>query len=137
MIRRKKAPELIFVVLIFVTAAPGAGSIRCAHLTYINHTPRVNHTPSDPPAFVHQDRGAPQLADVFIAIRHGEVSIESCVRGYHIYSDIWEASVGEQLPCERELPKRETVPILSLSLSKGAEWLSGTYQGRSHHQRLS
>ena len=24
------------------------------------------------------------------------------MRGYHIYSDIWEASVGEQLPCERE-----------------------------------
>ena len=29
-------------------------------------------------------------------------SIDSCVRGYHIYSDIWEASVGEQLPCELE-----------------------------------
>ena len=26
-------------------------------------------------------------------------SIKSCARGY---SDIWEASVGEQLPCERE-----------------------------------
>ena len=24
------------------------------------------------------------------------------MRGYHIYSDIWEASLGEQLPCERE-----------------------------------
>ena len=29
-------------------------------------------------------------------------SIDSCVRGYHVYRDIWEASVGEQLPCERE-----------------------------------
>ena len=29
-------------------------------------------------------------------------SIDSCVRGYHIYSGIWEASVGEQLPCELE-----------------------------------
>ena len=108
MIRRKKAPELIFVVLIFVTAVPGAGSIR-AHLTYINHTPRVNHTPSDPPAFVHRDRGAPPLADVFIAME--KFSIESCVRGYHIYSDIWEASVGEQLPCEREAGKRAMSPV--------------------------
>ena len=77
MIRRKKAPELIFVVLIFVTAMrPGpaqyARARRCAHLTYINHTP------SDPPAFVHRDRGAPQLADVFIAME--KFSIESCVR---------------------------------------------------------
>ena len=64
----------------------------------------INHTPSDPPAFVHRDRGAPQLADVFIAME--KFSIESCVRGYHIYSDIWEASVGEQLPCEREAGKR-------------------------------
>ena len=83
MIRRQKAPELIFVVLIFVTAAPGAGSIRArgaarTYITYINHTPRVNHTPSDPPAFVHRDRGAPQLADVFIAME--KFSIESCVR---------------------------------------------------------
>ena len=28
--------------------------------------------------------------------------IDSCVRGYHVYSDIWSASVGEELPCERE-----------------------------------
>ncbi len=27
---------------------------------------------------------------------------ESCVRGYHVYKDIWEASVGEELPCQRE-----------------------------------
>ena len=29
-------------------------------------------------------------------------SIESCVRGYHVYKDIWEASIGEELPCKRE-----------------------------------
>ena len=27
-------------------------------------------------------------------------SIDSCVRGYHVYNDIWEASVGEELPCQ-------------------------------------
>ena len=29
-------------------------------------------------------------------------SIDSCVRGYHVYNDIWEASVGEELPCHRK-----------------------------------
>ena len=24
-----------------------------------------------------------------------------CEGGYHVYHDIWEASVGEELPCER------------------------------------
>ena len=32
--------------------------------------------------------------------------MESCVRGYHIYKDIWEASVGEELPCQRESGNR-------------------------------
>ena len=103
MIRRKKAPELFFVVLIIVTGAPGparyARARRCAHLTYINHTPRVNHTPSDPPAFVHRDRGAPQLADVFIAM---EKFLSSLVCAGITFTVTWKASVGEQLPCERE-----------------------------------
>ena len=28
--------------------------------------------------------------------------IELCVRGYHVYKDIWEAAIGEELPRERE-----------------------------------
>ena len=31
-----------------------------------------------------------------------ELVIELCVRGYHVYKDIWEAAIGEELPCERE-----------------------------------
>ena len=27
----------------------------------------------------------------------------SCVRGYHIYKNIWDAVIGEELQCEREL----------------------------------
>ena len=26
----------------------------------------------------------------------------SCVHGYHIYKDIWDAIIGEELQCERE-----------------------------------
>ena len=29
-------------------------------------------------------------------------SIESCVRGYHVYKDIWEDSVGKDLACQCE-----------------------------------
>ena len=28
--------------------------------------------------------------------------IESCIRGYHIYKEVWEAVVGEELECKRE-----------------------------------
>ena len=27
---------------------------------------------------------------------------ESCVRGYHIYKELWDAVVGEELECQRE-----------------------------------
>ena len=29
-------------------------------------------------------------------------AVESMVRGYHVYKDIWIAAVGEELPCVRE-----------------------------------
>ena len=29
--------------------------------------------------------------------------VEAMVRGYYWYSDIWDAALGEQLQCEREL----------------------------------
>ena len=31
-----------------------------------------------------------------------EFQITYCVRGYHVYRDIWNASIGETLVCERE-----------------------------------
>ena len=27
---------------------------------------------------------------------------ECCVRGYHVYKNIWDASIGEELACQRE-----------------------------------
>ena len=29
-------------------------------------------------------------------------SIHTSVRGYHIYKDVWEAALGQLLPCQRE-----------------------------------
>ena len=31
-----------------------------------------------------------------------EFEYESCIRGYHIYKEIWNSTVGEHLICERE-----------------------------------
>ena len=43
------------------------------------------------------------LADVSAIYEAMEsFSIDSCVRGYHVYNDIWEASVGEELSCQCE-----------------------------------
>ncbi len=36
------------------------------------------------------------------SIKIERFAFESCMRGYHVYKDIWEASVGEELPCQRE-----------------------------------
>ena len=33
-------------------------------------------------------------------------SVEAMVRGYHIYRSVWEAAVGEQLNCIREVGNR-------------------------------
>ena len=30
------------------------------------------------------------------------ITVESCVRSYHMYKDIWDATVGEELDCARE-----------------------------------
>ncbi len=38
----------------------------------------------------------------FESIKTERFVFESCVTGYHVYKDIWEASVGEELPCHRE-----------------------------------
>ena len=27
---------------------------------------------------------------------------ECCVHGYHVYSDVWEATIGEELNCRQE-----------------------------------
>ena len=31
-----------------------------------------------------------------------EFVFESMVRGYHVYKDVWDANIGETLPCEVE-----------------------------------
>ena len=39
----------------------------------------------------------------------------SCVHSYHIYKDIWDAIIGEELRCEREPNTTEVIGMQSLS----------------------
>ena len=36
-----------------------------------------------------------------------EVHVQSMIRGYHCYNSIWEAAIGEVLPCKMELSNPE------------------------------
>ena len=38
--------------------------------------------------------------------------IDSMVRGYYIYKEVWEAAVGEELECKREVNNVRTPGIL-------------------------
>ena len=31
-----------------------------------------------------------------------EKSKEMCIRGFHVYKNVWDAVIGEELQCERE-----------------------------------
>ena len=31
-----------------------------------------------------------------------EINQESCIRGYHVYKDTWEANIGDKLDCVRQ-----------------------------------
>ena len=35
-----------------------------------------------------------------------EFSVNSMVRGYHVYQEVWEVRIGEVLPCVREVGNR-------------------------------
>ena len=46
-----------------------------------------------------------------------------CIRGYHIYKEIWDAAIGEHLACERENSNNH---------DRYAEQSSGICQGKCH-----
>ena len=86
----KKPSELIFVT------ATRTNKRCCAHRTYT----RLSVWLCMPLWIGHMlsDQDWEELA----AQSMERFSIDSCVRGYHVYSDIWEASGGEELPCQCE-----------------------------------
>ena len=32
-----------------------------------------------------------------------ELTVDSCIRGYHVFKNVWTPTVGEQLTCQREI----------------------------------
>ena len=37
--------------------------------------------------------------------------VKNCVRTYHLYKDIWDATVGEELECVRESDNPTNGPV--------------------------
>jgi len=57
-----------------------------------------------------------------MALRRTTYETNSCVRGYHVYQDIWTPVIGEQLVCEREEDNptdRYAVVVLDISAVVG------------------
>ena len=50
-----------------------------------------------------------------------EVSVESCVRGFHIYQDVWIPVVGEVLGCRREMTNTEFEDRYTVAVYKSEE----------------
>ena len=38
----------------------------------------------------------------------------SCVRGYHVYEDMWAAPIGEKLVCKREMNTRHDIYVFTV-----------------------
>ena len=49
-------------------------------------------------------------------IMEEDLVIELCVCSYHVYKDMWEAAIGEKLPCEWET--RNTKDRYAVALKK-------------------
>ena len=55
-------------------------------------------------------------------MHHASVAVESMVRGYHIYKDIWNSYIDEVLPCERE--RHNIHNPFAVAVKKGANVVS-------------
>ena len=47
-----------------------------------------------------------------------EKEMACCVRGYHVYKDMWAAAIGEVLVCSREPTNEGKIIIVKLYLHK-------------------
>ena len=73
----------------------------------------IDHTPLIRSRFV-TSAGAAYLIAISMA---ASFTVEAVVRDYHTHTDIWAASLGEELPCQREPSNRSdrfAVAVLKL-----------------------
>ena len=40
--------------------------------------------------------------------------MRSCVRGYHVYKDVWTATIGEELVCRRERGNAHDIYVVAV-----------------------
>ena len=45
--------------------------------------------------------------------------VESCVRGFHVYQDIWTPTTGERLPCQAE--ESNDTDLYAVAIKKRAD----------------
>ena len=57
-----------------------------------------------------------------------EVSVESCIRGFHIYQDVWTPVVGEVLGCRREMTNTEFEDRYAVAVYKSHQRLGENIQ---------
>ena len=55
-------------------------------------------------------------------------AIDSMVRGYHVYKDVWNAMLDEELPCEREMDN--TADRFAVAVKKDAVVVGHFHEAR-------
>ena len=48
------------------------------------------------------DLRAQRVAESMMAVPAEHLRVESAIRGYHVYKEVWDAAIGEELLCRRE-----------------------------------
>ena len=48
------------------------------------------------------DLHAQKVAESMMAVPAEHLRVESAIRGYHVYKEVWDAAIGEELLCRRE-----------------------------------
>ena len=69
---------------------------------------------------MNRDVSKLELLQVAREVMEEELVIEPCVHCYHVYKDIWEAAIAEELPCEQEI--RNTKDRYAAAVKKMARW---------------
>ena len=55
----------------------------------------------------------------WIRLKMSSYRMESCIRGYHIYKEVWTPFIGERLGCAREKSNREDP--FAVAMKRGTE----------------
>ena len=61
--------------------------------------------------------------------------MQSCVKGYHIYQELWEAVIGEELQCQRE--RDNPADIYAVAVRKGRTIVGHLPRRLARHCALS